>query len=135
MFCDRLSLSIPVISKPLYGDSPGRVYARLPNGTGSAAATEPVRNPLKPETCTSRTGYDCVARPPTGRVGAEPVRGLSLRPVISRPHIHAPGEDPAVRAVHSPLAIGNTRGSPEARFEVSSVPDKDVDEAHIIFHP
>src|SRR5215213_9959882 len=55
---------------------------------------------LPDASCTGDHGFAWL---PTGRVGAEPVGGLSARPVVVLPHIHTPGEDAAVRAVDGPL--------------------------------
>src|SRR5215217_2577212 len=81
----------------------------------------------------SSTRDNGFARLPTGRVGTQPVGGFAGRALIFGLHIHAPGEDAAVRTVDCPLARGYARRSTEARFEVPGRPVEDVDEAHVFF--
>src|SRR5215218_2114876 len=81
----------------------------------------------------SSTRDNGFARLPTGRIGTQPVGGFAGRALIFGLHIHAPGEDSAVRAVDCPLARGYARRSTETRFEVPGGPVEDVDEAHVFF--
>src|SRR5215211_3487878 len=79
----------------------------------------------------SRTRDDGLPRLPTWRVGTEPAGGFTGRALVFGFHIHAPGKDPAVRAVDSTLARGYARRSTEAGFEVLSGTVENVDEAHV----
>src|SRR5918998_2967868 len=97
-------------------------------GRSSVALRETTQGPLTP----SSTCDDGLARLPTGRVCAEPGGGLAGRTALFGFHIHAPGEDAAVRAVDSPLARGYARRSAEAGVEVSGGTIEDVDEARVV---